>query len=104
MPLKNSIYYFTLSNEVGRHDMAKEERLYSDTLGLWALGSSFFLLSVENKKARLQVSVAQRSNDRMVGPCIISVFLLLNLLLFSQTLEASHCSIKGNLFCYLGTL
>ncbi|PPE01310.1 hypothetical protein GOBAR_AA35989 [Gossypium barbadense] len=31
----------------------------------------------------------------MTGPCFISFFLLLNLLPFFQTLEASHCSIKG---------
>ncbi|KAE8701457.1 Auxin-binding protein 1 [Hibiscus syriacus] len=31
----------------------------------------------------------------MVGPCFISFFLLLNLVPLFQTLEASHCSIKG---------
>ncbi|KAB2050697.1 hypothetical protein ES319_A12G006000v1 [Gossypium barbadense] len=31
----------------------------------------------------------------MTGPCFIFFFLLLNLLPFFQTLEASHCSIKG---------
>ncbi|XP_022759713.1 auxin-binding protein T85 [Durio zibethinus] len=31
----------------------------------------------------------------MVGPCFVSFFFLVNLLSFSQTLDASHCSIKG---------
>ncbi|XWS46769.1 hypothetical protein CRYUN_Cryun14cG0096500 [Craigia yunnanensis] len=43
-----------------------------------------------------------RSSEKMVVPCLISffVFFFLKLPPFSQTLEASHCSIKGNFFLY----